>query len=69
MLLNAAQRHERQQVADVQAVCGGVKAAVEGLRCLEGFLEGFEVAALLEQAAPFEIGDQVGRGHEKRNDE
>jgi len=66
MLLHAAQGHERQQVADVQAVGGGIKTAVEGLRCLEGFLEGFEVAALLEQAAPFEIGDQVVRGHEKR---
>ena len=66
MLLHATQCHERQQVADVQAVGGGIKAAVERLRCLEGFLEGFEVAALLEQAAPFEIGDQVGRGHERK---
>ena len=66
VLLHAAQGHERQQVADVQAVCRGVKAAIEGLLGLEGFLEGFEVAALLQQAAPFQVGDQVGRGHEMK---
>ena len=62
VLLHATQRHERQQIADVKAVRGRVKAAVEGLRRLERFVDGFEVAGLLQQAAPFEIGDEVG-GH------
>jgi hypothetical protein len=62
MLLHAAQRHERQQVADVQAVRRRVKAAIKGLLRVQGFLQGIQVAALLQQAAPFQVGDQVG-GH------
>ena len=63
--LEPAQRQQRHEVADVQAVGGRVKAAVEGDGAgADAFRQLLRVGAIGQQAAPLEFFQNVHGGRE-----
>ena len=64
--LEPAQQQERDQVADVQAVGGGVEAGVDRDRALvEARPEGLEVGGVVEQAPGLQVVEDVGAAHDR----
>ena len=58
--LEAAEREQRDEIADVQRIGRGIKAAVERDGAFgQAFRQGFPVGAVGEEAAPFQLFDDV----------
>ncbi len=61
--LQPAHQHQALQMADVEAVGGGVEAEIAGHRPgSEGAREAIPVGGLVDETAGFEGGEQVLRG-------
>jgi hypothetical protein len=59
------EQHDRHEVADGEAVRGGVEPGVDALRLSQVFAQCILVRGLMEEAAPFEFVDEVGHGRRR----
>ena len=64
--LEPPQQQEGHQVADVQAVGGGVEAGVDRHRALvEARPEGLGIGGVVEQATRLQVVEDVGEAHDR----
>ena len=64
-VLEAAKHEQRHQVADVQARCGRIEAAIQGERPLGQVLgESISIGGLRHQSAPAQFGEEIAIGRQ-----